>query len=66
MNIEGTLNILQSALEMWVWRVVHSLTSEVYGTAHYVPIDEQYLLVVKSPYATTKIESDKLVDAFYR
>lgn len=64
-NIEGTLNMLQTALEANVERVVHTSTSEVYGTAHYVPIDEQHPLQGQSPYSATKIGADKLGEAFY-
>ena len=64
-NIEGTLNILQAALEMGVERVVHTSTSEVYGTARYVPIDETHPLQGQSPYAATKIGADKLAESFF-
>ncbi len=64
-NVEGTLNVLQSALEANVERVVHTSTSEVYGTAQYVPIDEQHPLQGQSPYSATKIGADKLAEAFH-
>lgn len=64
-NVEGTLNVLQAALEANVERVVHTSTSEVYGTAQYVPIDEQHPLQGQSPYSATKIGADKLAEAFY-
>jgi len=64
-NIEGTLNVLQSARELGVERIVHTSTSEVYGTAQYVPIDEQHPLQGQSPYSATKIGADKLAEAFY-
>lgn len=64
-NIEGTLNVLQAALEANVECVVHTSTSEVYGTAQYVPIDEQHPLQGQSPYSATKIGADKLAEAFY-
>jgi dTDP-glucose 4,6-dehydratase len=63
-NIEGTLNVLQSARERGVSRVVHTSTSEVYGTARYVPIDEAHPLSGQSPYSATKIGADKMVEAF--
>ena len=64
-NVEGTLNVLQAALEANVERVVHTSTSEVYGTAKYVPIDEQHPLQGQSPYSATKIGADKLAEAFH-
>lgn len=64
-NVEGTLNVLQSARDTSVSRVVHTSTSEVYGTARYVPIDEAHPLQGQSPYAATKIAADKLAEAFF-
>ena len=64
-NVEGTLNVLQSARVHRVARVVHTSTSEVYGTAVRVPIDEGHPLQAQSPYAATKIAADKLAEAFY-
>jgi dTDP-glucose 4,6-dehydratase len=64
-NIDGTLNVLESARELEVERVVHTSTSEVYGTARYVPIDENHPLQGQSPYAATKIGADKIVEAFH-
>ena len=64
-NIEGTLNVLQEARDLHVTRVVHTSTSEVYGTARYVPIDEAHPLRGQSPYAASKIGADKMVEAFY-
>jgi dTDP-glucose 4,6-dehydratase len=64
-NVEGTLNVLQAALAADVERVVHTSTSEAYGTAQYVPIDEQHPLQGQSPYSATKIGADKLAEAFY-
>ncbi len=61
-NLEGTLNILQAALELDVEHVVHTSTSEVYGTARYVPIDESHPLQAQSPYSATKIAADKMAD----
>ena len=65
-NILGTLNVLQAALEADVERVVHTSTSEVYGTAQYVPIDEKHPLVGQSPYSATKIGADKIAESFFR
>lgn len=64
-NIEGTLNVLQSARELGVERVIHTSTSEAYGTARYVPIDEDHPLQGQSPYSATKIGADKLAEAFH-
>jgi NAD dependent epimerase/dehydratase len=64
-NIEGTLNILLAARDLKVTRLVHTSTSEVYGTARYVPIDENHPLQGQSPYSATKIAADKLAEAFY-
>ncbi|WP_303884591.1 SDR family NAD(P)-dependent oxidoreductase [Acetomicrobium mobile] len=64
-NIEGTLNVLQAAREFNVKRVVHTSTSETYGTARYVPIDEKHPLQGQSPYSATKIGADKMAEAFY-
>ena len=65
-NVEGTLTVLQAALECDVERVVHTSTSEVYGTAQRVPIDEDHPLQAQSPYAATKIAADKLAESFHR
>lgn len=64
-NIRGTLNICQAALENKVKRVIHTSTSEVYGTAQYVPIDEQHPLQPQSPYSATKIAADAMAMSFY-
>ena len=64
-NIQGTLNVLQAALAANVECMVHTSTSEVYGTAQYVPIDEKHPLQGQSPYSATKIGADKLAEAFY-
>lgn len=64
-NVEGTLNVLQAARELGVERVVHTSTSEVYGTARYVPINEAHPLQGQSPYAASKIGADKFVEAFH-
>ncbi len=65
-NVEGTLNVLQAAREFGVRRVVHTSTSEVYGTARYVPMDEEHPLQGQSPYSASKIAADKMVEAFHR
>ena len=64
-NIKGTLNICQAARENNVKRVVHTSTSEVYGTAQYVPIDEKHPLQPQSPYSATKIAADAMAMSFY-
>lgn len=64
-NVEGTVTLLQTAREMGVWRFVHTSTSEVYGTARYVPMDEGHPLQGQSPYAASKIGADKMVEAFF-
>lgn len=65
-NIKGTLNVLLAAKESGVHRVVHTSTSEVYGSALRVPIDEEHPLQGQSPYSATKIGADKLAESFYR
>ena len=65
-NIKGTLNILQAAKVYETKRVFITSTSEVYGTAQYVPIDESHPLQGQSPYSATKIAADKLAESFYR
>ena len=65
-NIKGTLNICQAALENNVSKIVHTSTSEVYGSAIYVPIDEKHPLQPQSPYSATKIGADSLAESFYR
>lgn len=65
-NIKGTLNILQAARDLGVKKVVHTSTSEVYGTAQTVPIREDHPLQGQSPYAATKIGADQLALSFYR
>lgn len=64
-NIEGSLNVLQAAREAGVERVIHTSTSEVYGTARYVPINEDHPLQGQSPYSASKIGADKLAEAFH-
>ena len=64
-NIKGTLNICQAALENNCSRVIHTSTSEVYGTAQYVPIDEKHPLQPQSPYSASKIGADAIAMSFY-
>ena len=64
-NIKGTLNICQAALENGVKRVIHTSTSEVYGTAQYVPIDEKHPLQPQSPYSASKIAADAIAISFF-
>lgn len=64
-NIKGTLNILQAAREHGVKRIVHTSTSEVYGTAQFVPITEEHPLQGQSPYSATKIAADQLAYSFF-
>jgi NAD dependent epimerase/dehydratase len=64
-NIIGTLNILRSALDKNVRQVIHTSTSEVYGTAQFVPITEEHPLVGQSPYSASKIGADQLAYSFY-
>ncbi len=63
-NIEGTLNVLQAARDLGTERVIHTSTSEVYGTARYAPIDEAHPLQGQSPYAASKIGADKMAESF--
>ena len=64
-NIKGTLNVLQAARELSIKRVIHTSTSEVYGTARFVPITEEHPLQGQSPYSATKIAADQLAYSFY-
>jgi dTDP-glucose 4,6-dehydratase len=64
-NVKGTLNVLQAARELDVEKVIHTSTSEVYGTAEFVPITEQHPLSGQSPYSATKIAADQLAHSFY-
>jgi dTDP-glucose 4,6-dehydratase len=64
-NIKGTLNILQAARDLNVAKVVHTSTSEVYGTAQFVPITEQHPLQGQSPYSASKIGADQIAMSFY-
>lgn len=65
-NIKGTLNVLQAARKLDTGRVLITSTSEVYGTARYVPIDEKHPFQGQSPYSATKIGADRLAESFYR
>ena len=65
-NIKGTLNVLQAARKLGTKRVLVTSTSEVYGTAQYVPIDEKHPFQGQSPYSATKIGADRLAESFYR
>jgi NAD dependent epimerase/dehydratase len=65
-NIKGTLNIVQAAKELNIEKILVTSTSEVYGTALYVPIDEKHPKQGQSPYSATKIGADHLADSFYR
>ena len=65
-NIKGTLNVLQAARDFNLERILITSTSEVYGTAKYVPIDENHPFQGQSPYSATKIGADRLAESFYR
>ena len=65
-NIKGTLNVLQAARKLKTERILVTSTSEVYGTAQYVPIDETHPFQGQSPYSATKIGADRLAESFYR
>jgi dTDP-glucose 4,6-dehydratase len=65
-NVIGTLNILKASLKSNVPKIIHTSTSEVYGTAQYTPIDENHPLNPQSPYAASKIAADKLAESFHR
>lgn len=65
-NVEGTLNVVEAARRLSVRRVVHTSTSEVYGTALRVPIDETHPLQGQSPYSASKIGADKIAESYYR
>jgi len=64
-NILGTTHVLNAALACGIERLIHTSTSEVYGTAQYSPIDEKHPLVAQSPYAASKIAADKLAESYY-
>ncbi len=65
-NVLGTLNIMQSAREFGCTKVIHTSTSEVYGTAIYTPIDEKHPLQGQSPYSASKISADKVAESYYK
>lgn len=65
-NIKGTLNVLQAARDLSLDKILVTSTSEVYGTAKYVPIDENHPYQGQSPYSATKIGADRLAESFYR
>ncbi len=64
-NIQGTVNVMQACRDEGVGKVVHTSTSEVYGTALYTPIDEKHPLQGQSPYSASKIGADKMVESYY-
>ena len=64
-NVNGTLNVLQAARDLEVSRIIHTSTSEVYGTAQFVPITEKHALQGQSPYSASKIAADQLAFSFY-
>ena len=63
-NIRGTLNILQAARDLNLSKVIHTSTSEVYGSAQFVPITENHPVIGQSPYSATKIAADQLAFSF--
>ena len=65
-NVKGTLNVIQAAKDLGVKRVLVTSTSEVYGTAQYIPIDEKHPRQPQSPYSASKIGADCIADSFYR
>lgn len=65
-NVKGTLNIVQAAKDLGIERVLVTSTSEVYGTAQYIPIDENHPRQPQSPYSASKIGADSIADSFYR
>lgn len=65
-NILGTLNVLQAVRELGIGRLVHTSTSEVYGSAQFVPMTEAHPLVGQSPYSASKIAADKLAESYHR
>lgn len=65
-NVEGTTNVLEACREYDVQKIVHTSTSETYGTALYVPIDEKHPMQGQSPYSASKIGADKIAESFYR
>lgn len=65
-NIHGSLNVLEACKRNKVYKLIHTSTSEVYGTAIYTPIDENHPLQAQSPYSASKIAADKLVESYYK
>lgn len=65
-NIEGTLNVMEACLKSDIEKVIHTSSSEVYGTAIYTPIDENHPLQGQSPYSASKIAADKIAESYYR
>ncbi len=65
-NVKGTLNVLNASNKNNIQRIVHTSTSETYGTAQYVPIDEKHPLVAQSPYAASKIGADQLAISYWK
>lgn len=65
-NVEGTTNILEACREYGIEKIIHTSTSETYGTAQYVPIDEKHPLQGQSPYSASKIAADKMAESYYR
>ncbi len=64
-NVQGTVNVLQACMDEQISRLVHTSTSETYGTSIYVPIDEKHPLQGQSPYSASKIGADKMVESYY-
>ena len=64
-NCVGTLNVMQAAQKNNIKKIIHTSTSEVYGTAKYVPIDEKHPLNAQSPYSASKISADHIAQSFY-
>lgn len=65
-NVEGTTNVLEACREYDIEKVIHTSTSETYGTALYVPIDEKHPMQGQSPYSASKIAADKMAESYYR
>ena len=65
-NVEGTTNVLEACRDYEVEKIIHTSTSETYGTALYVPIDEKHPMQGQSPYSASKIAADKMAESFYR
>lgn len=65
-NVEGTVNVLEACRNHDVKKIIHTSTSETYGTALYVPIDEKHPMQGQSPYSASKIGADKMAESFYR